>query len=377
MIELELLVAEPSPLPVFSESTDLLAAWLHLTDRCNLRCAYCYCSHEDADMRVDTAEAAISQTLCSASAHGYRMVKFKYAGGEPLLRLPMIIRLHHFAQTLSKRSGLLLDGVILSNSTQLTHEMARQIITADLRLTVSLDSLHGLTQRGYPDGTDTSVDARHGIETALEAGLIPTVTITVSGRNVMQLPELLAWILEYDLPFTLNFYREHGCPAGDEDLRIEENRFIDGMLAAYKVIEANLPKRSLLASLADTANLAVPHLRRCSVGRSYLVFDPAGRVSKCQMQMDQSVTDLHADDPLALVRADTVGIQNFSVEDRENCRECQWRYWCGGGCPMEIFARTGSYSAKSPHCEIYKALYPEIMRLEGLRLLTYASGNAS
>jgi type II secretory pathway component PulL len=33
------------------------------------------------------------------------------------------------------------------------------------------------------------------------------------------------------------------------------------------------------------------------------------------------------------------------------------------------FRATGRYDAKSPNCYIYKALFPEIMRLEGLRLL--------
>jgi uncharacterized protein len=33
---------------------------------------------------------------------------------------------------------------------------------------------------------------------------------------------------------------------------------------------------------------------------------------------------------------------------------------------------TGRYNLKSPHCNIYKALYPEVLRLEGLRLLKYA-----
>ena len=32
---------------------------------------------------------------------------------------------------------------------------------------------------------------------------------------------------------------------------------------------------------------------------------------------------------------------------------------------------TNTYDVKSPNCNIYKALYPEVLRLEGLRLLKY------
>lgn len=372
MLELDLLVPAPYTLPPLSEANHVLAAWLHITDRCNLRCAYCYRPHADADMPVPLAQEAIAKTFTSAVSQNFQTVKIKYAGGEPLLRLPVITRLHRYARECSQRSGIGVDGVIVSNGTMLTLEMARQILAAGLRLTISLDALSGRPQRCYPDGADASADARRGIETALNAGLIPTITVTVSGRNVGQLPDVLTWILERDLPFTLNFYREFGCRSGAGDLRLDDERFIDGMLAAYAVIEANLPSRSLLASLADTANLAVPHLRRCSAGRSYLVFDPAGRVSKCQMCMDQPISDINADDPLAVVQADTAGLRNVSVEEREACRECQWRYWCGGGCPVETFAATGRYDGRAPHCAIYQALYPEIMRLEGLRILAQA-----
>ena len=76
-------------------------------------------------------------------------------------------------------------------------------------------------------------------------------------------------------------------------------------------------------------------------------------------------------DPLSLVRADTVGIQNVPVDEKEGCRTCEWRYWCAGGCPLATFRATGRYDVRSPNCNIYKALFPVAVRLEGLRLLKY------
>ena len=90
------------------------------------------------------------------------------------------------------------------------------------------------------------------------------------------------------------------------------------------------------------------------------------------MQMQQPVTDIHAEDPLSFVRNDTCGIQNVTVDEKEGCQDCQWKYWCAGGCPLETYRMTGRYDLKSPNCHIYKALYPEVLRLEGLRMLKYA-----
>lgn len=349
-----------------------LAAWLHVTDRCNLRCAYCYVPHRAADMPLKTGKAALEAIYRSAITHQYKAVKLKYAGGEPLLRFDLIQKLHHDAQQLTCQHNLQLEGVIISNGTLLNHTLIREMLKLNLRLTISLDHLQHGVQRMYPDGRNSAADAMRAIEIALESGLTPDISITVSGQNVQQLPDLLDWVLARDLPFSLNFYRPHNEKLEIGNLRLDEDRFVDGMLAAYKVIEANLPERSLLASLADMTNFAAPHLRRCSVGHSYLVFDTEGRVSKCQMQMGKPVADVHTDDPLAVVRADRCGIQNVTVDEKEGCQDCQWKYWCAGGCPLETYRMTGRDDVKSPNCNIYRTLYPEVIRLEGLRLLKYA-----
>jgi uncharacterized protein len=185
------------------------------------------------------------------------------------------------------------------------------------------------------------------------------------------LPELTQWLLEHKLPFTFNLCRENDFSQDHPKFESEKERIIEGLTSAYNVIESNLPNRTLLASLADQTNLASPHLRPCSVGHSYLVFDCLGRVSKCQMQIDKPVTSVETHDPLSEIRQDKDGIQNLSVEDKPECNPCDWKYWCAGGCPLANFRASGRYDAKSPNCAIYKALFPEIMRLEGLRLLRY------
>ena len=89
------------------------------------------------------------------------------------------------------------------------------------------------------------------------------------------------------------------------------------------------------------------------------------------MQMKKPITTVKASDPLAIIQADTLGIQNPSVEEKEICRNCEWKRWCAGGCPLTTHRATGKYDVKSPNCNIYKALYPEVINLEGLRLLKW------
>jgi uncharacterized protein len=50
------------------------------------------------------------------------------------------------------------------------------------------------------------------------------------------------------LPFSLNFYRQNNFSVSWEGLKLEEDKIIAGMLAAFKIIEKNLPSNSLLST---------------------------------------------------------------------------------------------------------------------------------
>lgn len=166
----------------------------------------------------------------------------------------------------------------------------------------------------------------------LRNGLIPNISVTVSSRTVDGLPEITSWFLERELPFTFNLYARIELSASQEDIGLDEQKIINGMLAAFKVIENNLPSRSFLGGIIDRADLSVAHTHACGVGQNYLVFDQNGQIAKCQMHIRKPVTDIHAKDPLALIRTDTIGIQNLPVMEKEGCRTCEWKHWCAGGC---------------------------------------------
>lgn len=350
-----------------------LSAWFHITDRCNLRCSYCYLPHVREDMSHETGLASINAVFRSALANGFRQVKLKYAGGEALLRFPLVVEMHRFALSLAKQYNMEVDGVVLSNATLLTVEIIEELKSLDLRLMISLDGLgqYHDSHRPYAGGHGSFADVAKSIDMALAHGLAPNISVTVSSRTAEGLPQVMSWILERELPFSLNFYRENELSASHVDMQLDEQKIIAGMKEAFKVIENNLPRRSFLGGIIDRANLSAAHTHTCGVGQNYLVFDQNGQVAKCQMHIRKPITNIHVDDPLALIRADQIGIQNIPVEEKEGCKTCEWKHWCTGGCPLATHRATGRYDVKSPNCNIYKALFPEALRLEGLRLLKY------
>jgi uncharacterized protein len=350
---------------------DELVAWLHVTNACNLRCTYCYLHKSDEPMSAETGFAAIDAILRSARGNGYQRALLKYAGGEASLNLPLVKTLHRYAVEQAAADQIAISAVVLSNGVGLSQRRLEQIRELGLRLMISLDGPQAAhdAQRPTIHGRGSYAAATASIERARALGLDLTISVTITGASVADLPQLVDWLLERDLHFSLNFYRENTCSADFRELQLDEQRLIAGMRAAYQVIEARLPHYSLLGCLLDRTHLGAAHQRTCAVGENYLVIDQHGQVAKCQMEIERTVTNVWEPDPLLTIRLDRGGVQNLPVDQKQGCRECEWRYWCAGGCALTTFRATGRYDVKSPNCAIYKALYPDVLRLEGLRLL--------
>lgn len=359
--------------------SNTLTAWLHITDRCNLRCSYCYLPHIREDMSLETAQIAIHSMIRSAQKHGYDHIKLKYAGGEPLIRFPFILEVHEYAQRQIEEHGLILDAVLLTNGTLLTDEISRELALRNIHLMISLDGVGDYhdVQRSHAGGKGSFAEVSAGIERAMANGLLPNISITVSAKTIDGLPDLLAWIMEKELPFNLNFYRENELSIQDVSLHFNKEKMIEGLLKAFKVIEENLPLHNALGQIMDRSNLNGSHIRACDVGENYLVYDQNGRISKCQMLMRNSVASIYDYDPLDVIHKDDTVLQNLPVVEKEGCKTCKWKHWCAGGCSLATYRATGRYDVKSPNCTIYKAVFPELLRLEGLRILKYAKNYCS
>jgi uncharacterized protein len=355
--------------------SDTLVAWLHITNACNMRCDYCFLRKSPTSMTPQIGKRSIDAIIRSAAKHGFHRVKIKYAGGEPSLHLPLIMKLQEYAVRQCSMNGIELQSVILSNGTAITNSFIDFVVSSHVGVMISLDGIgrDNDRQRRFRNGRGTYDTVSNNIRQLLARGVFPTISVTVTSKNCDTLPEMVEYLLQHKLPFSLNFYRDNDCSTSPETLRLAEGKIIQAMKSAFAVIERNIPKETLLANLIDLTNLTNPHERACGVGRNYLVVDQNGSIAKCHMQIEGSVTSIYANDPLQEVIAGKSGLQNPSVYEKVECRDCAWKSWCAGGCPLMTFRRTGRFDLKSPNCNIYQALFPEALRLEGLRLIKYFS----
>ena len=377
-VSLGLLRPADAPTSILRARVKTLTAWLHVTNACNLRCTYCYINKTNRAMDEQTGRAAVDAVFRSAQRNDFQAVKFKYAGGEATLNFDLVRMLHAHAQTRANETGLQLREVVLSNGVGLTRSMIEFLGDENVRLMLSLDGIGAAhdAQRVFANGHGSFLAVAHAIDRAIGNGLSPHLSITVTAHNADTLPDAIHFALDRDLLFNLNFYRENDCAGSHAELAADHARIIAGIKAAFAVIAERLPRRRIIDGLVDRSSFAEPHEYACGAGHNYMVIDERGGIARCQMEIERTVTNVMAEDPLFALRQVRDNFLNVPVQQKTGCADCEWQLWCAGGCSLLTLRVTGRTDVQSPYCNVYKALYPDVVRLEGLRLLKHGAHHA-
>jgi cyclic pyranopterin phosphate synthase len=166
---------------------------ISLTDRCNLRCAYCMpASGMQWQKRENLLTADdIVQVVEAAASLG--MNKVRLTGGEPLVRQDLL----EIVERIAHVPGI--QDISLTTNAVLLENLARPLADAGLkRINISLDSLDAEKFRRITRGGDFARTWR-GILSAEAAGLLPIKlnTVVVGGFNDDELPALAQLTLEH------------------------------------------------------------------------------------------------------------------------------------------------------------------------------------
>ncbi|MGD8623968.1 MAG: radical SAM protein [Anaerolineae bacterium] len=338
------------------------AAWLHVSEACNLACPYCYVEKRPQMMSPEAGISAVARLVEIACGHGYETLRLKYAGGEPTLNFSSIEAIHEYALWRTAEAGLSLEEVILTNGVGVTDRMLDMMANQGIDLMVSLDGDRAAHDRlrTRPNGKGTYAAVADTVARAMDRGLRPDISITLTALNLEGVPQAAAFALARDLPFSLNFYRECSTTG---DLQAEPGQLVDTVLEVFDVIGAYPAYSPPLAGILDRVRLDVPHRYACAAGRDYVTVDLQGEIAACQMLLGEPWSHLAAEDPLAEVQQRGEAIFK-AVDERADCGYCPWQMACGGGCPL-LWGSTLHHT----HCQVYQILLPTLARLEARRLI--------
>ncbi len=162
---------------------------LSVTDRCDLRCAYCMPSDVRFVPRRELLTLEELHRLALAFiARGVR--KIRVTGGEPLVRRDVM----DLIRALGRALGDGLDELTLTtNGTQLAEHADALAAAGVRRINVSLDTLDR-TVFATLTGADRLPQVLNGIAAAQAAGLaVKLNVVALRDSNAVELPDLIAW----------------------------------------------------------------------------------------------------------------------------------------------------------------------------------------
>jgi uncharacterized protein len=174
-----------------TRAPELRALTLTITERCNLRCRYCYVPRERGRvMSEQVADQSVDLLLRHATGPKTSLFFF---GGEPLLGLETMRRATTRARA-AARPGQALEVGVTTNATLLRGEALDFCRSSGLRLAVSLDGDAGPSERLDASGEPVSAELGERWPDILalgahDGGARTTARMTVTPTNVAHLAD--------------------------------------------------------------------------------------------------------------------------------------------------------------------------------------------
>ncbi len=350
---------KPDHVDSFAKLGELRAVFLDLTNRCNLRCRYCFnyrsLQSPSTDLGFDLIEKALQSGLAKSVTDWF------LSGGEPALypHLPEALKLF-------RQHGI--GPKIATNGTQITPEVLDTWIDDGVRsVQFSLDTLepgrHADLNGG--GGRDLEVILRN-LRHAVGSPLRVVVSSVLTQTNKAEIPDIMAFSFESGAD-SYTLYPNVPSDGQNKELTVpfpELLELTDGLFSAYRslcptrVIDLTLPRFGDSRTCARWRDILTLRLHHCAAAQFALKITSAGGVSACICQANEPflIGDLRRQSLDEIWVAEPA--QKFRSLYRQipECIACSHSSVCRGGCRNNaaLFGSNGVYSL-DPYCQYMKS----------------------
>jgi radical SAM protein with 4Fe4S-binding SPASM domain len=321
------------------------ALHLHLTNKCNLSCSYCY-RQSNPYLPIRHGADDFIQWLQQLKPYSTDDCTITFAGGEPLV-FPEFEAVAVAIKVLGFSSFLMTNGILLRK-----HDIAFYRDSLD-EIRVSLDGGDELTH-GSTRGSGHFEKVVSNIHWLLDGGVIPNVQMTLTKRNMNS-----ATLLRERLPREVNIRYTPMFPMG----RADRERSVlapDDFITPAEFFEF---QNSLVdAEGKRTFNRHSEKSKKtgCFAGRSNISVDDNGDVYPCHLfHMDKfKMGNIFSNSVAEIMRCEqnSIFVKEMHVDNNNAvCKNCSVRYLCGGGCKANTLHATGDFHGRDSLCSFLKA----------------------
>ncbi|MGV8151587.1 MAG: radical SAM protein [Candidatus Nanoarchaeia archaeon] len=336
------------------------------TYECNLKCKYCHVDKESNLQKMN--DDTLINLLSQASEISPKNANFIWHGGEPLLMGPSFYEKVAYYSNKLRNQGKNITNRIQTNGTLVNDDLLEFISQQkDFYLGFSLDGpeeINNLT-RVYGDGRGAFKEIFAGIKKVRDKTPEHAGAITVVNKlNLPYLREIYHFFNKEHLNLKLNPIMDHRDPK----MGISMKEYTESMCSLFdewiedqNAIEID-PFSQIMGNLISKIPSGCIYSESCR--NNFLAIGPEGDVYPCG-KFDKNpqfyLGNIH--NPGGLESALKSPIQerliNRKTEEIDNCRVCNYRNICNGGCPHNALI-SGDIMGKDPYCYSYKEMFRHI-----------------
>ncbi|SHK84016.1 radical SAM/SPASM domain-containing protein [Fibrobacter sp. UWH4] len=337
---------------------------LSLTERCNLRCTYCYykVSHEARSlvMMDDVMEAAIRLAFERTLKLGQRFLNITFFGGEPLLCMGAIRKGVDFAKNLVRErlgeSEFRLRFAVNTNGTLLDDSVVEFLERENFRIYLSLDgheAHHDVCRKQVGGAGSFKLIEPH--IPALRR--LDTVVLSVVTReNMGSLSDAVRWIQSQGFRNMTTAVDFDGKWTGEEfDVLAREYTKLAGFWVELKKNKVPFYLGTVQDKLKFRLTGARHRLTSCHVAEGIVACAANGNLFPCTRFISSKKDAPYVmgnvfDDPAQIWNGAVArDILDFFNRDKEDCVGCALRFRCHAHeCACTSFYSTGSIHGVSP-----------------------------
>lgn len=329
---------------------------LQVTSRCNLKCLHCYADSGEA-LPAELSTSNILSLIDEFSNLGG--VRLFLTGGEPLLHPDLDQIIAH-----AKKRSLFV--YLSTNGYALTTARVEQLSALGVgAVNVSIDGSNAQTHdrlRGIDGAYQRAMGA---IDSLLAAGILCASHTTLFKGNLDQ---------SIDIVDTLRPKGVADCffvrmmPRG----RAQDRFDLIPTMEEYRVSrEAEIRNRRVRygENIFARRNVALRDKRaRCSAGIGQMYVTAEGRCYPCpSLESSELFLGAYPDSSLSRIWNADHGplddIRGFRPYEIEQCKNCEFRSVCRGGCAGSAFSVTGSWRNADPHFCVINQIRSRVQQL--------------
>jgi len=331
--------------------------WIYPTRACNLKCSYCYQSHDGAGlfMSRQTAERVI-EFIKRDSPGQEKLIQF--FGGEPLLAWETILL---FVESLKDYTGISFS--ITTNGTLLTRERLEFLKDNNFALALSLDGPPGVTRRTRPGSENVDLDLIHEFYPNSQ------IIMTLSPANIEDGYRSTLWFIEKGFrSIAHNIAIEKPWPRA----AVKAHHKVFEQLADYCIERSNkggVPPGFMFfgwAMKAANGSRYKGEKNICGSNANLISIDINGDIYPCQdmVTCDTKKEWVIGDIVNGYIPPRSIPLSEMKFSDREACKVCWFYHQCVGGCgPKNILVCGDRFSANTNGCELHAKQLQEGIRI--------------